>query len=152
MISAMNYLAEGRCSKRRLYTKLEEEFSNESNLKDKIEETLLYLTQLNLINDERIAKRVAQQYRHKGDNFIIQHLKQLGISKFYINTALASIETEYQRALEAISFLPNGDEKELQNQIMRLLCSRSFSYETLHQVISTIFRPYKLQIAQNCHL
>ncbi|MBA2650636.1 MAG: RecX family transcriptional regulator [Legionella sp.] len=143
MNQALRYLSQGNCSEFMLCVHLEEDFAGGLNLKQRIQETIWRLNQLDLINDARIARRMAERYRHKGDNFIIKQLEDMGIKNVHVQSALAFIGNEYQRALFEAQLKCNNYEEseilELQNQIMRLLSSRAFTYQTLKRVMDTLF-------------
>lgn len=143
MDQAMGYLSQGCCSENLLCAYLEKEFKNEPNLQERIQETICRLHHLDLINDAHIARRLAQGFSHKGDNFIRKQLEELGIKNEHIQSAIVFIGSEYQRAFEEARVkrlsLGNVPLPELQTQLMRLLSSRSFSYHTVRRVLDDLF-------------
>lgn len=139
---AMIYLSQGGYTERLLQEKLETQFINEPNHQLRIKQTMDYLKSIGLINDERYAKNLALRYSHKGDKAIINYLQQNGVEVSSIKKTLHSLEPEFQRALkEVLALQANWQDNSLQEQqfqIMRLLSSRSFSYQTLNQVINIL--------------
>ncbi|MBA2656603.1 MAG: RecX family transcriptional regulator [Tatlockia sp.] len=143
MDQAMNYLSQGSCSERALRTRLENEFADEPNFLCRVNDTILRLHQLDLINDARIARQIAERYSHKGDTAIIHQLKVSKMDEATVRSALAFVGSEYQRALREAQRERLVSKEiglpELQTKIMRLLSSRSFSFQTLCQVMDTLF-------------
>lgn len=100
--AALKHLSSRHCSEKELYRLLEKEFSAHPNLENAISQTLARLRELHLINDERIAESLSLRYRHKGNRFIRNVLRQKGLSDELIEYTLAQYGDEYERALEVL--------------------------------------------------
>lgn len=121
---------------------MEKEFSAHPDLENAITQTLARLRELHLINDERIAESLSLRYRHKGNRFIKNALRQKGLSDELIEGTLAQCGDEYERALEVLhkklySIYRTKDEK-TKSRLYSFLASRGFSKGVIHQAINNL--------------
>ena len=142
--TAMNYLSEGSCSEKQLRIRLEKKFAQIADLESYLKDTLTRLHQLGLINDERIAYRLAERFSHKGDQFIASLLQQQGIGDELIKTTLGRIGDEYYRAFcEARNKIRDCHDESIEQAettIMRFLSGRHFSFMTVKKVINKLLK------------
>lgn len=141
--AALKHLSSRHCSERELYRLLEKEFSAHPDLDKAISQTLARLRELHLINDERIAESLSHRYRHKGNRFIRNILKQKELSEEVIEQTLAQCGDEYERALEALhkklySVYRTPDDKS-KARLYTFLSSRGFSQAVIHQAIKALY-------------
>lgn len=140
--AALKHLSSRHCSEHELHRILEKEFSAHPDLENAMSQTLARLRELHLINDERIAESLSLRYRHKGNRFIRNVLRQKGLSDELIEQTLAQCGDEYERALEVLhkklySIYRTPDEK-TKSRLYSFLSSRSFSHEVIQQAINNL--------------
>lgn len=140
--AALKHLSSRHCSERELYRLLEKEFASHPDLENALSQTLARLRELHLINDERIAESLSLRYRHKGNRFIRNVLRQKGLSDELIEATLAQCGDEYERALEVLhkkiySIYRTPDEK-TKSRLYCFLSSRGFSQGVIHQAINAL--------------
>lgn len=139
---ALKHLSSRHCSERELCRLLEKEFSSHPDLENAITQTIARLRELHLINDKRIAESLSLRYRHKGNRFIKNALRQKGLSDELIEDTLAQCGDEYERALEILhkklySIYRTKDEK-TKSRLYAFLASRGFSQGVIHQAINNL--------------
>ncbi|HHF7349611.1 TPA: regulatory protein RecX [Legionella feeleii] len=140
--AALKHLSSRHCSERELCRFLEKEFSSHPDLENAITQTIARLRELHLINDERIAESLSLRYRHKGNRFIRNVLRQKGLSDELIEKTLAQCGDEYERALEVLhkklySIYRTPDKKTM-SRLYSFLSSRGFSQDVIHQAINNL--------------
>ncbi|KTD00104.1 regulatory protein RecX [Legionella feeleii] len=117
-------------------------FSHEKTLLDsRIDAVFKRLNELQLLNDLRLAKNIAQHYAHKGDRFISRLLQQKGFEEIVINQALSSLDNEISRALEEarIKLGATWDNSEQSITLLyRFLSGRGFSESTINAVMKKL--------------
>ena len=139
---AIKLLSERHHTEHELRQRLEKNFSNHPELDKVIESTINRLKELHLLNDHHTAETLAARYAHKGNRFISQVLHQKGISNEAIHQALQSVGDEYSRAMDEARRKMRGMNSESSEQkktrLYRFLSGRSFSFDTIKQVCSTL--------------
>ena len=139
--TAVRKLSEQSLSEQGLRQFLETEFAALPDLDSRIDAVFKRLNELQLLNDLRLAKNLAQHYAHKGDRIITRLLQQKGFQDIIIRQALASIGDEPGRAMEeARRKCHAGREHSEQSITMlcRFLSGRGFSETTIHAVINRL--------------
>lgn len=139
--TAVRKLSEQSLSEQALRQQLEAEFAGLSDLDSRIDAVFKRLNELQLLNDLRLAKNMAQHYAHKGDRIIIRLLQQKGFQDIIIRQALASLSDELSRALEEARQKRHAgwDSSEQSiTQLCRFLSGRGFSETTIHAVINKL--------------
>ncbi len=148
LVAAMHHLSENSCSERELLQRLEKEFSGVTDFDQILQTTVQRLHQLNLINDRRIAHRIAQHFSHKGDRFICCLLEQQGIEKPTIASVLQDIGDEYSRALDEAKRKLHEESctnvGHTETAIMRFLSGRHFSFSTVKKVIEHLQQTFSI--------
>lgn len=136
---AIKQLSDRNCSERDLRKHLEKEFVALPELDKCIDETIARLRDLHLINDNRLAERIAQRYRHKGNRFIAQALRQKGVDNEVIDNTLGSLDDEYSRALDEArrkgSRSAGKSAEDVKSSLVRFLSARGFSHDSIKAVI-----------------
>lgn len=139
---AMKILLERNCSEKELRGRLKETFFNLPEIESKIDVAIMRLHELNLINDRRLADSLAQRYAHKGNCFIIKLLRLKGVCDKIISDALASLENEYERAMELIQqkshIVDSGRLEKNKANLIRFLVGRGFSLSTIRRITNQL--------------
>ncbi|KTD00627.1 RecX family transcriptional regulator [Legionella feeleii] len=139
--TAVRKLSEQSLSEQALRQQLEAEFAGLSDLDSRIDAVFKRLNELQLLNDLRLAKNMAQHYAHKGDRFITRLLQQKGFQEAVISQALSSLDNEVSRALEE-ALIKSGaawdNSEQLVELLYRFLSGRAFSDTTIHAVMNRI--------------
>lgn len=81
-----------------LSAQLEFQYSSLPNLDTAINKVIQYLLANGLLQDRRIARDIGERYAEKGNNFIINFMKQRKISSFDIEHTLSLLPDEPTRA------------------------------------------------------
>lgn len=138
--AAIQHLSDLGCSEHELRIYLKSKFANLPNLDSRINAVFKRLHELKLLNDLRLASNLAQHYAHKGDRFIIQMLKQKGITEQIISQVLDLLEKENIRALDAAreKLSTNISHTNSTNLLYRFLSGRSFSPASIQTVVGTL--------------
>lgn len=118
---------------------LEHNYTDLSQSKIAIQETLEYLKKHNIINDERLARDIALRYEHKGNQFIKNILQQRKIEQSVINKALNTLSDESVRAWEEVKKSQVMRSKsQTPSSLVRFLSGRQFGYETINKIITRV--------------
>lgn len=141
--TALKLLSARPLSERELTRLLEREFNAQPDLDQAIEATLARLRDLHVLNDHRLAESLSHRYRHKGNRFIRNLLKQRGLRDEVIEQTLVECGDEYERALEALhkklySVYRTPDDKS-KARLYTFLSSRGFSQAVIHQAIKALY-------------
>lgn len=139
--TAVRKLSEQSLSEQALRHQLEAEFAGLSDLDSRIDAVFKRLNELQLLNDLRLAKNMAQHYAHKGDRLISRLLQQKGFKEIVIRQALSSLDNEVSRALEEARMKLGSawDNSEQSITLLyRFLSGRAFSETTIHAVMDKL--------------
>lgn len=139
--TAVRKLSEQSLSEQALRHELEAEFAGLSDLDSRIDAVFKRLNELQLLNDLRLAKNMAQHYAHKGDRLISRLLEQKGFKETVIRKALSSLDNEVSRALEEARMKLGAawDNSEQSITLLyRFLSGRAFSDATIHAVLKKL--------------
>lgn len=141
---AIQHLSESTCSETELRCFLMEKISNPSST-DNLDNAIIYLKKNGLLNDWQFAKRLAQNYTHKGNQFICQLLRRRKIHAHIINAVIASLPSEQIRALQEASrkIKTIKGREEAYILIARFLQGRLFSGKAIKQVLEQILQQYR---------
>lgn len=146
--AAIKYLANRFYSEKELAIHLEKDFSHMQELDTEINATIVYLRDLNLLNDNRLAESLSLRYFHKGNRFIQHKLIQKGVKEEAIEQALKNIELEEVRAMEEAKKKMRGLKTEtvetVRAKLARFLSGRSFSPATIKTVLKQLSEENKL--------
>ncbi|KTD30580.1 MULTISPECIES: RecX family transcriptional regulator [Legionella] len=148
MTTSLSYLSEMPRSEKAVREYLENKFGKSRNTLPRINSVLNCLKKERLIDDGRLAYSLAYHYAHKGDQFIIDLLKEKGINDKVITNTLAQLDSEILRAMKEIKKRFHGEfvysEKTI-SFISRFLQGRRFSHLTTRAIIQ------KLSIQNPCN-
>lgn len=121
---------------------LEKEYPNLKDIDNEIEKTLNRLEKLHLLNDNNLANNLARKYQHKGNRFIKQNLKQKGLSEDLIESAIAELPFEQERALieaqKKWRTIKGDDARAKENKLLRFLSGRGFSADACYYCIDAL--------------
>ena len=117
---------------------LEKRLVSKGNSGDAAQQTVEWLEQVGIVNDEELAASIVKQYSKKGYGpaKIKDELYRRGIPREMIDEAMSSLDENDEAAVEYIVKKLKGsrDKDDLQN-ITKALYRRGFSYETARDVV-----------------
>jgi regulatory protein len=139
---AIRHLSEKNCSEKELRLRLEKNFSELTDLDERIESAITRLRELHLINDARLAESLVRRYAHKGNRFIHQALRQKGVRDDVIDEILATLDDEVVRALDEarkkLRSLHWDNTEKTKAKLSQFLSGRGFSFTAIKSVIEKL--------------